>query len=60
LNRRFDRVSLAAGLAVVAMGVVLWLDQAGDVHLSLGLVGALLAAVLGLILLVSGLDEDGS
>jgi hypothetical protein len=59
LNGGFDRVSLIAGVAIVAMGAVLWLDQAGDVHLSLGLVGALLAAVIGVILLVSGLDDDG-
>lgn len=43
----------------MVMGVVLWLDQAGDVHLSPGLVGALLSAVLGVILLASGLDDDG-
>jgi len=59
LNGRLDRVSLVAGVAIVAMGVVFWLDQAGDVHLSLGLVGALLSAVLGVILLASGLDDDG-
>ncbi|CAN5536948.1 hypothetical protein BH10ACT11_BH10ACT11_12660 [soil metagenome] len=60
MNDRFDRVSRIAGVASVAMGAVLCLDQSGDVHLSPGLFGALIAAVLGLILLSSGLDEDGN
>lgn len=59
MNRRFDRVSLAAGAAIVAMGAVLWLEEAGDLDLSANLVGALFAAVLGVIVLISGLDEDG-
>ena len=40
------------------MGVLLLLDQEDVVELSLGLVGALIAAVLGAILIVSGLGEE--
>ena len=59
MNDRIDRVSLVAGIAVIVMGALLGLDQAGDAHLSAGLIGALFAAVLGVILLASGLDDNG-
>ena len=47
MSRELDRVSAAAGVAVTLMGVLLLLDQEDVVELSLGLVGALIAAVLG-------------
>lgn len=59
MKDRSDRVALFGGLALVATGAVLWLDQAGEIDLSLGLVAAIFAAVLGLVLLLSGLDDDG-
>lgn len=59
MRDRLDRVSLFGGFSLVAMGIVLWLDQSGEIDLSFGLVGAMLAAVVGLVLLLSGLDDDG-
>lgn len=55
---RADRVSLVAGLALVGLGVVLLLDQEGTIDLSLGALGAIVAAILGVILIVSGLGEE--
>jgi hypothetical protein len=53
----FDRVSLAAGLAIGGFGAVLLLDQADTIHLGWGWLGAVVAAVLGVVLLVTGLEE---
>jgi uncharacterized membrane protein HdeD (DUF308 family) len=53
-----DRVSLAAGIGVIAMGVLLLADQEDALSLSLGLFGAIVAAVIGTILLISGIDEE--
>jgi hypothetical protein len=58
VSRRPDAVSLVAGLAVLALGVVLLLDQEGAIDLSLGMAGALVAATLGAILIASGLGEE--
>ena len=58
MNRRLDRVSLAAGLGVIAMGVLLLADQEDALSLSLGILGAIVAALIGTILLVSGIDDD--
>jgi hypothetical protein len=52
-----DRISFTAGLAVLVMGVLLLLDQEDALELTLGVFGAILAAVIGTILLVSGLDD---
>ena len=59
MNHRVDNVSLVAGLAVAAVGVLLLLDQESVVDLSLGVVGAITAAVIGVILIASGLAEGG-
>ena len=60
MSRRIDRVSLTAGLVVIGLGGLLLLDQEDVIDLTLGLVGALVAATIGTILLVSGLaGEDG-
>lgn len=56
---RFDRVSLVAGLAMIAVGVLLVLDQAEVVELSPAVAGAALAAALGVILVASGLADEG-
>jgi hypothetical protein len=55
MRREPDSVSLVAGLAVVALGVLLILDQAEAIELSPGLAGAALAAAVGAILVTSGL-----
>ena len=57
MSRQVDNVSLVAGLAIVVIGVVLLLDQEGVIDLSLGVVGAIAAAVIGVILIASGLAE---
>jgi hypothetical protein len=53
-----DRVSLVAGMAMMAVGALLVLDQADAIELSPGIAGAALAAALGVILVVSGLADD--
>lgn len=57
MSRRVDPTSFAAGLAVLVMGVLLLLDQEDALELTLGVFGALVAAVIGTILLVSGLND---
>jgi hypothetical protein len=52
---RFDPASLVAGLAVSALGVVLLLDQTGEIDLSFGYLVPALLAVVGSILLAVGL-----
>jgi hypothetical protein len=56
-GRPFDRVSLAAGLGIGALGVLLMLDDQDVIALGFGWLGAATAAVLGTILLVTGLEE---
>ena len=57
MKRAVDRVSLAAGLALGALGAVLMLDQTDVVDLGFGWFGAAIAGTLGVVLLVSGLEE---
>lgn len=59
MKRRLDSVSLVAGLAIVAVGALLLLDQKDVVDLSLGLAAAIVAAAVGVILIASGLAEGG-
>ena len=54
---RLDRLTLVAGGAIAALGGLLVLDHTGVVALDFGWLGAVVAAVVGLILLVSGLDD---
>lgn len=56
MRQRVDPISLAAGMAVLVMGGLLLLDQETGFELTLGLFGAVVAAVVGTILLVSGLN----
>ena len=60
MGPRLDHASLATGILVLGLGGVLLLEQSGDLDLSLGVVGALVAAVIGTVLLVSGLTDAGS
>ena len=46
------------GLAVIAMGTLLLLDQEDVLSLSLAIVGAIVSAAVGTILIVSGLGEE--
>jgi peptidoglycan/LPS O-acetylase OafA/YrhL len=54
---RRDDVSLAAGIGLAALGALLLLDQSGAIDVTLGWLGAMVAAVLGTVLLVSGLRD---
>jgi hypothetical protein len=56
VRRRVDRTSLAAGVVVTAVAVVLLLDRAGAIDLRFGYGLPLLIAAVGAILLVAGLD----
>ena len=60
MSRRVDSVSLIAGLALIATGALLLLDQEDVIDLSLGIAGAVVAAVIGVILIASGLAEGGN
>jgi uncharacterized membrane protein HdeD (DUF308 family) len=55
---RLDRVSLVAGVALAAFGLLLLLDQAEAIDLSPGIAGAALATTVGAILVASGLTEE--
>ena len=59
MNKRVDNVSLVAGIAIIGVGALLLLDQEDVLDLSLGVVGAVVAAVIGVILIASGLAEGG-
>jgi hypothetical protein len=52
---RFEPVSLASGAAIAALGVLVLLDSAGAIDLTLGWIAVALTGAIGLILLVSGL-----
>jgi hypothetical protein len=52
-----DDVSLAAGIGVITLGALLLLDQSGAIELTFGWLAAILAAVVGTALLVSGLRD---
>ena len=56
-DRRLDTPSLVAGLAIVVFGAVLLLDRAGVVELRFGALAPLVCAVVGAILLASGLGR---
>ena len=56
--REFEPVSLAAGMVITLLGVLLVLDRTGVLELSAGWLGAVVAASAGAILLVSGLFDQ--
>lgn len=56
-RHRVDPVSLVAGVGVALLGGLLLLDQLGSVELTLGWLGAAVAAVVGTALLISGLRD---
>jgi hypothetical protein len=60
VSKRVDSTSLIAGLAIIAVGALLLLDQEDVIDLSLGAAGAVVAAVIGVILIASGLAEGGN
>jgi len=58
VRERLDVVSLGSGLGLIAVGGLLLLDQAGSLELTIGLAGALMAGLIGIILVLSGLNDD--
>ena len=55
-RRGFDPASLVSGLVVIALGVILLLDQVDAIDLSFGYLVPTLLAVVGSILLAVGLS----
>jgi uncharacterized membrane protein HdeD (DUF308 family) len=55
--REIDRLSLVAGLVVVVFGVVLLLDRSGTLRLTFGTMAPVAFAVVGVILLATGLSR---
>jgi Domain of unknown function (DUF5668) len=54
---RADRLLLVAGCVLAAFGVVLLLDQAGTLELSFGSMAPMAFAVVGAVLLATGLTR---
>lgn len=59
MSRRPDSVTLVAGVSVALLGGLLLATESGAVELTFGWLGAALAAVVGVLLLVSGLGDRG-
>ena len=57
VRRSADPASLVAGIAVLALGVLLLLDAAGTFELSFGVLGPVACAATGAILLASGMSR---
>jgi hypothetical protein len=55
---RVDVLSLGAGAAIAAVGALMLLDSSGALRLSLGWIAVALTAVLGAILVLSGLARN--
>jgi hypothetical protein len=51
--------TLAGGVACLVLGLVVLLDDAGTLHLSLGALAAIVTAAAGLVLLAGGLRDEG-
>lgn len=60
MARGVDIVTLVAGLATMAFGTLLLLDQLDLIVLSIGLLVPALLATIGVVLLASGLSGPGS
>ena len=56
-SRDIDRLSLVAGLLLILFGVVLLLDRSGTLRLTFGTTAPMACAVVGAILLVTGLSR---
>ena len=54
-----DTVSLGAGSVIAALGVLVLLDSAGAIDLTLGWAAVVLTAAVGAILLLGGLADNG-
>ncbi len=57
VRRSADPASLVAGIAVLALGVLLLLDATGTLNLRFGVLGPVVCAATGAILLASGMTR---
>lgn len=57
MRRRPDPTSLVAGIAILALGVLLLLDASDALELHFGLLAPAVCAAIGAILLASGLTR---
>ena len=57
--RRPDPATLAAGLALLAIGAILALHSEGAIELTLGAFAPIACAAVGAVLLASGLSRRG-
>jgi hypothetical protein len=57
VRRNADLTSVVAGIAVVALGVLLLLDASGTLELRFGVLAPVACAALGAILLASGMTR---
>ena len=57
MRRAPDVVSLVAGAGAIVFGAVLLADSAGSLHLTFAWLAPLVCAVVGAILLASGLSR---
>ena len=53
-----DPVSIVAGSAVALLGVLLLLDRTGALHLRFAYAAPAVLAMLGVVLVVTGLSRD--
>ena len=60
MSRRFEPVSLVAGLATSSLGLLLLLEDGGGVELSGGWLAAVVCAAIGAVLVASGLASRAS
>jgi hypothetical protein len=58
VRARPDLASLVAGLAVIALGVLLLLDTAGSLDMDFALFAPVACAATGAILVASGMSRD--
>jgi hypothetical protein len=57
VRRSPDPTSLVAGIAVLALGVLLLLDASGKLELRFGVLAPVACAAMGAILLASGMTR---
>ena len=58
MSFRPDPVSLVAGLALTALGILLLLDRVGEIDLTFAYGAPAVLATVGAILVAAGLDRD--
>src|SRR5207249_848722 len=57
---RVDPVSLGSGAIIAAVGILVLLDSAGAIDVSLGWIAVVLTGAVGAILLLGGLADNGA